>query len=685
MVQIMNSANFRFSTDILRRLGEELISSFDQGIVELVKNAYDADAIQCTVELMDTDTSGGSVVITDNGDGMTIDDIRDGWFVLGRSRKIPSERTAMQRLPAGSKGLGRLGALRLGEEVVLTTRPRAECEVEYQVHIRWPEFDDHAIIEDISIEILSSHSTEPPGTRIEICKLRNPVGEPEVSRLARELVLLSDPFGDPSGFSPELVAPQFKELEALVRSQYFDDYEFRLEAQLNKEGKASAKVYDRIGTVRWESGENDFGRKFQGPEAKFELWVFLLSGSSFEGRTASLGELRRWLLQTGGVHLYHRGLRVRPYGDPGHDWLDMNLSRSRDPELRPSTNTSVGRVTVLDEEERLLQKTDRLGFVENTPFTELKEFGIAALEWMQRQRLAVREEQKEKEKVEIDQRVVLAEENLSMAISSLSMADRRKISQTTRELALAKSSEFDQLRNQLVLYQTLASVGTTVSVFAHEIEGPATDLTASTKAVERRARKALGVEYERTLENQIGAVRRSSELLSKFATLPLGLLRKSKRRRIILDVNKAVNDALTLFEPYLLDAHIETVREFSTELGRVRASISAIESVLSNLITNSVKAFKREGVHIEERRLVVRTSVSSDRVLINVLDSGPGIAATLGDSIWLPGVTSDENGTGLGLTIVRDTVRGMSGNVTTISNSELGGAEFIIDLPRLIS
>ena len=460
------------------------------------------------------------------------------------------------------------------------------------------------------------------------------------------------PFGDPSGFSPELVASQFKELESLVRTQYFDDYEFRLEAQLNKKGRASAKVYDRMGKLRWENEENDFGKDFRGPEAKFELWVFLVSRSSFEGRTASLGELRRWLRQTGGVHLYHRGLRVRPYGDPGHDWLDMNLSRSRDPELRPSTNTSVGRVTVLDEKEQLIQKTDRMGFVENTPFTELKEFCIAALDWMQHQRLAVREEQKEKEKVETDHRVVLAEKNLSKVINNLPMADRREISQATRELALARSSELDQVRDELVLYQTLASVGTTVSVFAHEIEGPATDLTASTKAVERRASRALGVDYERTLGSQIGAVRRSSELLARFATLPLGLLRKSKRRRTILDVNNAVNDALALFEPYLLDAHIETVREFSAEPGQVRCSISAIESVLSNLITNSVKAFKQEGVHIANRRLLVRTSVTSDRVLINVLDSGPGISVRLGDSIWLPGVTSDENGTGLGLTIV---------------------------------
>ena len=79
--------NFRFSTDILRRLGEELNPSPDQGILELVKNAYDADARVCSIELSDTDRSGGTVTVTDDGDGMTAAEIRDGWLVLGRSRK----------------------------------------------------------------------------------------------------------------------------------------------------------------------------------------------------------------------------------------------------------------------------------------------------------------------------------------------------------------------------------------------------------------------------------------------------------------------------------------------------------------------------------------------------------------------------------------------------------------------
>ena len=149
----MSTATFRVSTDILRRLGEELISSFDQGIVELIKNSYDADALKCTVELKDSDSPGGTVVVTDDGYGMSSDDIRDGWLILGRSRKVARERTPRNRLPAGSKGLGRLGALRMGEEVLLATRPYGEMDTEYSIHIRWDDFDQSNVIEDVALDI----------------------------------------------------------------------------------------------------------------------------------------------------------------------------------------------------------------------------------------------------------------------------------------------------------------------------------------------------------------------------------------------------------------------------------------------------------------------------------------------------------------------------------------------------
>jgi signal transduction histidine kinase len=571
----------------------------------------------------------------------------------------------------------------MGDEVLLVTQPADEPGINYLLDLRWSDFASAEVVEDVELYIRSETSEECAGTRIEISGLRKATEEREVRRLARELLLLADPFGDREGFKLELIAPEFKEIEDLVRTAYFDDCEFRLVADLDEKGFGSAKVFDRSGGVRWKSSEDDFTEPYQAPVMTFELWVFLLQGSSFAGRSATVAEVRRWLEHVGGVHLYHRGLRVRPYGDLGHDWLDMNLRRAQDPELRPSTNTAVGRVTVIDEGGTLLQKTDRTGFIEDDAFHDLRRFSIDALEWMHEKRLGAREEQNGKEKRQSQERTNSAKRNFQREVDRLTPDKKESISKAASEVESARALEEDQLRDELTLYKTLASVGTAVSVFAHEIEGPATELTASVGAIERRIRKALATTYESTVGNQVDAIKRSAELVSRFATLPLGMLKRSKRRRTVLDVNEVVRDTLLLLDPYLNDARVETTYQLSYEAGLIHSSIAAIEAILSNLITNSVKAFRRPDAELGNRRLVVRTELVGDNVHIVVLDSGPGIKVRPVERIWLPGFTTEENGTGLGLTIVRDTVAELGGRVGVIPQGELGGAEFTVKIPRV--
>src|SRR5258705_13878290 len=94
---LMTTGRFRFAADIFRRLGEELNQSPDQGILELVKNAYDADARSCRIELLNTDSLGGTVRILDTGDGMNQEALIDGWLVLGRSGKAKGQLTRLGR------------------------------------------------------------------------------------------------------------------------------------------------------------------------------------------------------------------------------------------------------------------------------------------------------------------------------------------------------------------------------------------------------------------------------------------------------------------------------------------------------------------------------------------------------------------------------------------------------------
>ena len=100
-------------------------------------------------------------------------------------------------------------------------------------------------------------------------------------------------------------------------------------------------------------------------------------------------------------------------------------------------------------------------------------------------------------------------------------------------------------------------------------------------------------------------------------------------------------------------------------------------------MTNAINAFNSKGARLGERMIVFRTEIARDRLLLRVLDNGPGITDMSVDDIWLPGYTTTPGGTGLGLSIVRDTVADLDGRATAVAKGDLGGAEFVVDLPLI--
>jgi len=147
------SASFRFSPDILKRLGEELNPSLDQSILELVKNSFDANAKECTVVLRNTEQGGGAIEISDDGDGMDAEEILNGWLVLGRSGRSIEQRTRLNRIPSGSKGLGRLAALRLGTAATLRSWPSEKPQREYRLKIEWSRYESASVVEEVPLTV----------------------------------------------------------------------------------------------------------------------------------------------------------------------------------------------------------------------------------------------------------------------------------------------------------------------------------------------------------------------------------------------------------------------------------------------------------------------------------------------------------------------------------------------------
>jgi signal transduction histidine kinase len=682
----MSKTSIRFSSDILRRLGEELNPSMDKGILELVKNSHDADATECKVQLLDA-SQGGTIRISDNGFGMSEKDIENGWLVLGSSRKTKN-RTPKGRIPAGSKGLGRLAALRMGHLAKLKTRPQEEFLSEYYVEIDWDKYEGKRLVEDVSLTISKTPSDVGfGGTEITIEKLRHQITKTDVKRLARELILLADPFADSKyGFFPVLVAPEFKDLESQVKRRYFQDADYHLIAEIRPNGHLSTIVYDWKENVLFEASESDLQPPYNAPKMKFELWVFILSGQSFSSRSVSIGEVKEWLNSFGGVHLYQNGLRVSPYGDKGNDWLDMNLQRSRSPEERPSTNTVIGRVTIDDREELLVQKTDRSGFIETETFRDVKRFCQDVLNWLAKRRLDVAEKRRRKSRVEAPKESADEKVALEKAIEHAPPEVKTSITKALKQYDQAKEKELVTLKQDVQLYRTLSTAGITSATFAHDSHGNPIKLAYQAFGlIKTRIKKLLKGTFSKDLDAQFDQLARSLESLSVLGKTTLKLVDHEKRRTGSVPVNETIQAAVDDFKDYFRGRDIEVSVVLSSINPVIYANEAALESIIFNLLTNSSTAL--EDISDRPRKVEITSEVVSAEngaeVKISVRDTGNGIKGIKLNDIWLPGQTTRKNGTGLGLTIVRDTVEDLGGRVDVTANGVLGGAEFYVYLPHL--
>jgi C4-dicarboxylate-specific signal transduction histidine kinase len=386
----------------------------------------------------------------------------------------------------------------------------------------------------------------------------------------------------------------------------------------------------------------------------------------------------------GGVHVYMNGLRVAPYGNPGNDWLDMNLARVRDPEDRPGTNTSIGRVRVSDSGNVLVQKTDRSGFIESEAYEELRRFTNDALEWMARRRRAESERKRQNNRQQAKSNANQGSKTVLAQIEKIpDQGTKEQLQRVFESYERARDLETDVLRREVQLYRTLSTAGITAATFAHESQGnPLKTISIINNTLKSTLAKDLPGDYALKYQRQLERVSESVESLGVLSSATLQLIRQDKRRLGKVRLNGVIREVADIFKPFLEGRQVALELELVAP-GEpfIRGAEAALESVVTNLINNSLAAFER--AEIDQRRLLIKSRVV-DRVWeLTVADNGPGIEGISLADIWLPGQTQRQDGTGLGLTIVRDTVADLGGKVEAVAHGVLGGASFVVRLTIL--
>src|SRR5579864_1575243 len=112
----MDTYHFSVDTKLFRELGELLVGRESIALAELIKNAYDADAMEVRLygENLD-DPDHGLIQISDDGIGMSDEEFRNGYLrIAGRTRTSGDPRSRrFKRRYTGAKGVGRLAAHKL--------------------------------------------------------------------------------------------------------------------------------------------------------------------------------------------------------------------------------------------------------------------------------------------------------------------------------------------------------------------------------------------------------------------------------------------------------------------------------------------------------------------------------------------------------------------------------------------
>ena len=136
----IKEVGFTVDAGLIQRLGYELVGRAETAVSELIKNSYDADATQVIVDFIDSQERGGALIITDNGIGMNMKQLLDGFMRISSTDKLHNPQSIrFKRTKAGKKGIGRFAAQRLGEELVIVTQTK-ESGLAIKITIDWNKY-----------------------------------------------------------------------------------------------------------------------------------------------------------------------------------------------------------------------------------------------------------------------------------------------------------------------------------------------------------------------------------------------------------------------------------------------------------------------------------------------------------------------------------------------------------------
>lgn len=713
----------RPSARLIHTIGSDLIGDSYAALVELVKNSYDADASNVKINFNFTKIDQeDAIVITiiDNGHGMGYNTIINKWLVPATDDKLKRKASPKGRTFQGRKGIGRFAASILGQEMTLTSID--ETGEQSTVIIDWTIFKSDEYLENIQLLVEKKQVNTPSGTIIEIIAKKEKDDDKisiwdrtNIEKLIKELRKLISPFEEFNNDSFQIdlsfTNSPFLDLDESITIETYpiiDLYDYRISGTIDDKGNAILLFEDNLNPKAKQSEkiETHFNLDGNGRYCgliKIDYRVFDREPEAIDNlinkglidpvsqKYMGKNDARRLLNEVYGVNIYKSFFRIRPYGNAGVDWLDLDKDRIQNFTLRISNNQIVGFITIQPEElSNLEEKSARDGLKENEYYFGLKELSKKALAELEIRRLAIRTKS---EKSRGNRKTVQETINNLFSLTEVKKAIGSKLEQL--EVAKETISEIDkileneeqknlglkeEIEKTIAIYQGQATLGKIVNFILHEGRKPIQFFNSETKVIERYIKHYIATKNNNILDDlneSIDGFRLNSKLISDLFIRINPLAKQKRGNKKNFEINRVIKNSFQIFNSTIEETNIDVVITCNPEL-TIYGWEEDLLTALTNLIENSIYWLL---LSTKQTKVInIEVSNSNNSIIMDYKDNGAGLTdlEIESDVIFEPGYTKKLNGTGLGLAIAGEAIERLNGKLKARKYDE--GAYFQIEI-----
>ena len=728
-----NSEPFKPYARLMNILGDQLITDKRVAVIEVIKNCYDADAENVQIRFFNTQNYGTTyltekelpyIEIEDDGDGMTLDIIKNVWLRPATPNKFDKKRqrqnvTRKGRIIQGEKGVGRFAIHKLGETIEIYTKAFLHNEIKLEMDFK--EFNpekadlfnqppqDYKLLNEVYNNWYVNDSAEEikkeKGTLIRIYNLRENWVKSDFDELYKSVQRLIPPIDK----NAEELGVNFQQDYRI--SLYVNDKQYTLENATTFSDVIERAQFTMIGEVS-EEGVLSFSYKSTAPKREFERKVNLLNKESlsefnypsktveewfgsnkklncgrfkFSFYAFNLGGTRDKIILTkeienfikdNFVYLLRDGVRVYPFGEKEYDWLDLDKLRAQ---KRAgdyiSYNDLTGFVYISQNQNPLLKdSTNRQGLMNiDDAYENFKRLVRQVTQILNTEKKIDESKLKIfKEKAFKDSNYIVAK-SFEILKSSLEKIDNRDVLDKANKFLDSVQKHTSVMKERMETVEDLAGLGMAVEKSSHDalmliskMRNNVKDFIFKTESQNYNNEELIL--FLKELDENLVFIYDEMQVIQP--------LFKNQRKAI---KNVSVYETIEKVKKYFrrdIDGKIN-FKIIKDDDVVIKTNAGLMLQILINLLDNAIYWVNKN----ESKPKEIAFKLDSTNRTITIADNGSGIREDVIPLVFSEFFSLKSDGRGLGLYIVREILLRVGGEISVIQEEKdklLSGANFIV-------